>query len=312
MEVEEVAGGVFELKLELPQPYERVNVYLLKRGDGSFSLIDAGPFTEGCLAQLKEALEALGLRLEALTSIFLTHYHVDHAGLAGALQRLTGCEVFVHPEDLGRLVDPAGAMVERLGEVLGELDGETRGRVEELARASVERLRKHYSSVDPKPLGPSVGLRVVEAPGHTRGSVVYVSGGLGFCGDTVLDTLTLAIEDLAAYLATLDRLEALGLTTLYPGHGSALRPASRWIEALKRKYLGRVESVREIIARPKTLVEVARGLYGESVRWDSAKSMWGNPVLAILQTKTYLTYLVERGLAERREVGGLTLYASIH
>lgn len=312
-----VFGQFWALRLEPPAPYDPVNIYVRVEQDGSFLLIDAGPRANSCLSQLRATLEEAGLSLSKLEAVLLTHCHVDHAGLAGELQRLTGCDVLVHPADLQYVVDPARKMAERLNKVLGELDDpDIKRMVEEALSLGLGRggLAKHFSSVEPEALGETApgGLRVLEAPGHTAGSVVYLAQefSAGFSGDTVLDTLTLAIEDLGAYLSTLEKLLSCRIDALWPGHGSPLRPASAWVGALKQKYLGRAKRVAEIISEPKTLLEVAKTLYAGVVDWSSAQAVRANPVLALAQTKTYLDYLVAQGAAQQKTIGGRTHYVS--
>lgn len=313
MEVHRVSEHLFQVRIEPPPPYDRVNVYVKLGDDGSYTLIDAGPSTGECLTQIREALSKLGLPLGRLGAVLLTHHHVDHAGLAGTLQKLTGCAVLVHTRDLKNVLDPVGRVLERFRGVVGELEDQAVKRMmDEALEVSAKRLAQYYSPVQPQPLpdGGIRGFRLVEAPGHTPGSVVYVPEGssVGLCGDTVLDTLTLTIEDLSEYFGTLDRLAEHGFSALWPGHGGALEPAAKWVEAVRQKYSGRVRRVGEIIRQPKTLLEVAKELYGQSVDWGSPHSVSGNPALALIQTKTYLNYMVGRGLAETKTVGGRTLY----
>jgi len=313
MDVLRIGGSFVRLRLATPPPYDDVNLYLHSTEDGRLILIDAGPAVEDCLRQIRAALLELGYSAERLDAVLVTHYHVDHSGLAGALQRLSGCEVFVHPNDLEALSDPAKRFLERMREIVGEVSSETvRSKIYEFLELNAKRLSSHFTPVNPKPLpqgGSIYGLRFLEAPGHTAGSVVYLSddGKNGFCGDTALDTLTLTIEHFEQYAQTLRHLLAAKLPTLWPGHGGVLEPAQRWLEALEQKYMGRLRSVVEIIGKPRTLYEVAKSLYGE-LDWGSAHRLNGNPVLALLQAKSYLTYLVENGFAERRAVGGETIY----
>ncbi|WP_293697253.1 MBL fold metallo-hydrolase, partial [uncultured Agrococcus sp.] len=70
------------------------------------------------------------------------------------------------------------------------------------------------------------GIRVLTTPGHTADSVSFVTPDGVLTGDTVLGRGTTVIMDpdgdLAAFMASLDRLEALGDIRVLPAHGDEL------------------------------------------------------------------------------------------
>ncbi|GAB4382470.1 MBL fold metallo-hydrolase [Albidovulum sp.] len=84
-EAVEVAEGVLWLRLPLPMVLDHVNIYALDDGDG-WTLIDSGLDTR----RTREALSAAfagPLAGRPLRRVLVTHYHPDHIGLAGWLQR---------------------------------------------------------------------------------------------------------------------------------------------------------------------------------------------------------------------------------
>ena len=308
-----VSEDIKLLRLDTPQPYDPVNIYIV-RLDRSVCLVDAGPDTDECYRQIEHALAEDGVGIGDIEAILLTHSHVDHAGLAGRLQRLSGCKVYVHPSDLQWVVDPVGKTTQKFERLMDELgEPEVRGLVQSTLVLNTRRLEAHFAHVEPTPLPvdfEKYGLHAFEAPGHTPGSTVYLSNSrLGLCGDTLLETQTLLIDSLHAYFRTLSKLGSLGVYSLWPGHGGVLEPAGKWVEAVRQKYLGRVKTVKRIIKKPHTLFEVAKSLYGESLVWDP-NTVRAGLTYALLQTKTYLDYLVENRLAEKSVKDGLTNYQS--
>lgn len=92
-----------------------IEVFLLPHKAG-YVLVETGP--QSTFSQLVERLKELKL-LSRITHIVVTHIHLDHAGAAGALQRLTGAPIFVHPRGKKHLLDPT-KLVESARNFFGE------------------------------------------------------------------------------------------------------------------------------------------------------------------------------------------------
>src|SRR5262249_13288737 len=94
--------------LPTPFPVGPVNVWLL-RGD-PLTLVDAGPHTPEALATLERGLGELGVRLEDIEQLVLTHQHPDHVGLAATVVERSGCPVAAHELLAGYVRDTQAAM----------------------------------------------------------------------------------------------------------------------------------------------------------------------------------------------------------
>lgn len=82
-EPRQVAEGVLWLRLALPFALNHVNLYLIEDGPG-WAALDAGIANAASRAAWEHVLtERLGGR--KITRLIVTHYHPDHAGLAGWL-----------------------------------------------------------------------------------------------------------------------------------------------------------------------------------------------------------------------------------
>jgi glyoxylase-like metal-dependent hydrolase (beta-lactamase superfamily II) len=155
-----------------------------------------------------------------VTTILLTHGHVDHSQAAPRLHALTGAPV--------RALDPT----HQLG-AEGLVEGEV------IAAAGVE-------------------LRVWATPGHSSDSLSFLldAGGRSpaavLTGDTILGRGTTVVAypdgDLGSYLASLRRLRELGDATVLPGHGPELPRAGEVASAYLAHREQRLAQVRAALA----------------------------------------------------------------
>lgn len=127
-----------------------MNLYVLKTAEGLICF-DTG-WRKGVVAS---GFEALGLSPQAVTAVFLTHLHWDHARSAGLFRH---ADVFV-----GQHETP-GQILKWLKPV-GKLTRVTEGQILTVA---------------------GISIRVLETPGHTSGSVSYLAGErFLFSGDVI-------------------------------------------------------------------------------------------------------------------------------
>ena len=104
--------------------------------------------------QILEQVRARGKQVEA---ILLTHGHFDHVGGVKAIVQETGCKVYIHKLDM--------ELPQRL--TLGTVP-----------------YTDNYEEGDLLNLA-GLSIRVMHTPGHTPGSVCFLSEQTLFCGDTV-------------------------------------------------------------------------------------------------------------------------------
>jgi glyoxylase-like metal-dependent hydrolase (beta-lactamase superfamily II) len=151
----------------------------LLESDGHHSLIDPGPAST--LSTVREGLRSLGVSVDDLDSILLTHIHLDHAGATGSLIRENPrIAVYVHDRGAPHMSDPAKLLASagRLwGSDLTRLFGET-------LPVPAENLRI-LEGGETLQLGKRK-MEVVYTPGHASHHVSYFDDqtGTAFVGDT--------------------------------------------------------------------------------------------------------------------------------
>jgi glyoxylase-like metal-dependent hydrolase (beta-lactamase superfamily II) len=94
-QAEEVARGVYQIRIPTPFSVGAVNVYLLE-GE-RLTLVDAGPLTEDAWNALQSGLATAGYRMEQIEQVVLTHHHVDHCGLLERVRQASGARIYAHP-----------------------------------------------------------------------------------------------------------------------------------------------------------------------------------------------------------------------
>jgi len=204
-------------KLAMPLGMGSVNCYLLQVEIG-FILIDTGSSSNRKV--LLQELEKAGCQPGLLKLVILTHGDFDHTGNAASLRSSHGAQLAMHPGDVD--------MVEK-GDMFAN-----RKKPNRLIRALIplftgfgkaERFKPDVLLQDKDDLaGYGVEARVLSIPGHSKGSIGILTSGNDFiCGDLMENTkkpaLNSLIDDLETAQASVQKLQTLGIGSVYPGHG---------------------------------------------------------------------------------------------
>jgi glyoxylase-like metal-dependent hydrolase (beta-lactamase superfamily II) len=237
-----------------PMTLDGTNTWVLvEPGSTEALVIDPGPLDEGHLAAVLRVVQERGARV---TETVLTHGHHDHAEAAPRFAELTGAPV----RAVGRGHDDLG-------------DGDV------LAVGGLE-------------------LRVVSTPGHTSDSISFAlpADAALLTGDTVLGRGTTVVAhpdgELAAYLASLDRIRALtgdgSVVRILPGHGPVVPDAVAMVEFYRTHRSQRLEQVRQALAdgaasEPDPVEGVLRRVYA-----DVPQEVWPAARLSIRAQLDYL------------------------
>jgi glyoxylase-like metal-dependent hydrolase (beta-lactamase superfamily II) len=208
--LEPVAPGVRRIVARNPGPftYKGTGTYVI--GEGEVAVIDPGP-------ELEEHVGALlaGLADEQVTHILVTHTHRDHSPAAKALQTASGAATYGFGPHAGGKRGDAGA------EEGGDWD---------FAPDVVVRDGDWIA-------GGKWRCEAVHTPGHTSNHLCFAlpDCGILFSGDHVMGWSTSVIAppdgDMAAYMASLDKLLARRDAVYWPTHGPAITDPARHVRA---------------------------------------------------------------------------------
>ena len=250
----EFKPGIFLFPVEtrtLP-PATHTNCYVM--GGREMIILDpASPYEKDRLA-LDSFIDSLIAEGRKMREIFITHHHPDHVGGVDYLRNRLGIGVAAHPLTAERL---AGTVtVDRYiedNEII-ELDGD-----------------------------PSLRLRVLHTPGHTRGHICFYEEKTGaiITGDLIVGVGTVVIDppegNMQHYFDSLGRLLTLPkLSSLFPAHGPAIGSAQHKIEEYIDHRLMRenkiLDAVRAGCAATTDIVEAAYTDVSPSLYWLAERS----------------------------------------
>jgi glyoxylase-like metal-dependent hydrolase (beta-lactamase superfamily II) len=201
-------------------------------------LIDPGPTST--LPRLRSTLAAAGIAMGDVTTVLLTHIHLDHAGATGTLvKELPKLRVFVHEKGAPHMTNPDKLLASATRLYGSEMD-RLWGEVRPVPSASLEILQGGERM--------TVGNRVFDVeytPGHASHHVSFFDrdSGVAFVGDTagvrlmpggfVLPPTPPPDVDLEAWQESLTRIERWRPDTLLLTHFGPSSPTAGHLSALR-------------------------------------------------------------------------------
>jgi len=196
------------------------NVYLIDGGNDELALVDAGAGVTG-VEYILANIEAHGYRRDMVTTLLLTHSHVDHAGGVAEMQsKLSSLKVYCHQKEM--------AVLNSRGErYLGYPDFVRAGLFPPNVEAPPFEPDIELTDFDEIESG-TARITSLHLPGHTPGSVCFLFRGRDgmylFSGDSVMlggrtYLINSAGSSLRYYRSSLKKLSGLGVDSLLPGHG---------------------------------------------------------------------------------------------
>ena len=237
---EQLEPGIARVLAHNPSAFTYTGTQTYLIGDKEIAVIDPGPNLPDHLGAL---IEAIGGR--PVAAIMCTHTHRDHSPAARPLAEATGAPIIgcapLALETVGPRADAAFDGEYQADRVLD--DGE------EIA-------------VD--------GRRViaVATPGHTSNHLCFADEASGalFTGDHVMGWSTTVVVppdgDMAAYMASLDKLQQRADRIYYPAHGPPVANPRQYVRGLLGHRMQREKQILRLVEeRPRPIPEIVEAAY---------------------------------------------------
>lgn len=268
--LEELEPGIARVLAHNPSAFTYYGTQTYLVGRQELAIVDPGP-------DLDEHVEALVAAIggRPVVAICCTHTHRDHSPAARRLAEATGAPVIgcapLALETVGPRADAA-------------FDGDY---LPDRALDDDESIR-----VDGQP------LTAVATPGHTSNHLCFAYGGALLTGDHVMGWSTTVVVppdgDMAAYMASLDKLRSRHDRVYYPAHGPAVTKPQQYVRGLIGHRMQREKQILRLVGeRPRDIPDIVASAYpGLDPRLLTAA---GGSVHA------HLLDLAARGMVERQE-----------
>lgn len=320
-EVQQVAEGLFWLRMPLPFGLDHINLYLLRHDEG-WVAVDTG-LNNLQTRDIWEALFATVLGGLPLVAVICTHFHSDHVGVLGWLTERFRCPVFMsaseyqamhqlgEPGDIGaswafyQHYQRAGFNQEQTA-ALFPLLGSAHFRPE--VPTSFRRLSEGTQL--------TIGgrrWRVLIGRGHSpeHACLHCAEDGLLISGDQVLPRITSSVcvqvtepdaDPLRDWLDSVERLREVPDSVLVlPAHERPFYNLHLRLDQLRAHHQGHLQQLLAACTAPRSAVELMAELFPKvKGRFDE--------LMAIGETLAHVNYLIAQGQLVREETAGVFRY----
>lgn len=321
--IDKILTDLYRVEIPLPDtPLKGVNSYVIRDRERNL-IIDTGMYNDECFNAMQAALKELDIDLTK-TDFFITHAHRDHIGLVTRL---------IHGGSIVYMNELDAQIISKIktGDLLSEI------------RAFL--LMSGFPEKDPeKILPPHVGhefksrdalpfkfvedtdiiekgkyrFRCVKTPGHSEGHMCLYEPDkkIFIAGDHVLKDITPGIQGridgknpLKDYLSSLDKVYALDIDRVLPGHRTLFGNCKARIDEIKEHHHQRNNEVLAILQEGnRNIYEVA-----SQMTWNVDCDSWDSfPVVqsffATGEAFAHLRYLEESGEVNKKTEGPIAIY----
>jgi glyoxylase-like metal-dependent hydrolase (beta-lactamase superfamily II) len=318
--IHQVLDKIYKIELPIPFPLKSMNVYFID--DSPRTLVDAGIKTEVSFETLKKGLETIGVGLNSIERILITHGHIDHYGQAKRLSSLSGAPIYIHSKEYGRI----RSFIHSLGFIKSILlrNGAPETLVNEAihymesAQIMADSLDEAFFLDDGDSIFfKSMSWKTIHCPGHSPGLICFhwPEKKILFTGDHLLKEITpnpiLNVNEskppfhypsLKEYLTSLEKIEKFDLSLLLPAHGEEIHDVKALIQKIFTHHKERTDRILfSLSKKEKTPFQIAMDLFPGVPPFEV--------FLGISEAVGHLEILKEKGIVKVNEKEGKDYYS---
>jgi glyoxylase-like metal-dependent hydrolase (beta-lactamase superfamily II) len=317
--IEEIVNDFYMITLPMPFRLQHVHVFLLCHGD-KVALFDTGLDTPENLLTLETAMQRIGKKVQDIVQVFITHSHIDHCGMAGRIKEISGAEI--HMSELSRLftlrsdreIELVKDFCLRHGLPQDTTDGIlslfSTTRAEIAGPFHIDRCLQRHE----RQCFGNREFQAIPTPGHTHDHVSFYfpQERILLAGDHILPEITPNLspdvfapdfQPLSSFFASLELIQELSVTKVYPAHGRPFDNLKARICELRDHHQVRKElTLKSVSTGPKTTFQVSQDIFGSTLpEFDQ--------FLALNETYVHLIELVGSGEISEGKDESHVLYA---
>ena len=203
--------------------------YILTCNEG-YLLIDTGYSDK--FERFSKKIKKLGIKVDSIKYLFLTHHHEDHAGFARELREKSGCKLIVHRSGIKHLEKGETIIPPKIVNAKVKISIAMFHLVHKTENYPPIKILKDDVVLDSDDILflNSIGIngKILYTPGHSKDSIsIVLSDGSAFVGDAAMNFLKFCdlkfrpiyIDDMDEVLLSWEKMIKEGAKVLYPAHG---------------------------------------------------------------------------------------------
>jgi glyoxylase-like metal-dependent hydrolase (beta-lactamase superfamily II) len=316
--------GIYQVRLPLPFRLNHVNCYAFRGKDG-WSLVDSGLSNEATYEGWRQFFQKHSLKPSDIKGIYITHFHPDHYGCSGWLQKLTTAPVFIGAIDANRV-----SRYWKNGDyILGTMGSlfRTNGMPADVVREAIASLGRMIPYTQPPAkltalqAGETVILgdheyQVILTPGHSDGHICFHNAkrSLLISGDHLLPEITSNVsrwpqpdadpDPLDNFLYSINSIRRFPCELALPAHGKPFQNVEERIRQLEIHHKERLELIWYHTGSGSTAYQVCQRVFSQDLSFHEIR-------FALTETLAHLVYLFYRGKLKLDSSGGVDIYYQV-
>ncbi len=224
---------------------EAIAAFLIKN-ENQYALVETGPYST--IKAIEKVLEDNGITAKDISTVFITHIHLDHAGAAWYFAN-QGATIYVHPLGVKHLLDPS-RLYNSAKQIYGDAMDSLWGAMNPIAPERIISVQ-HGEKIN----WSNTFLTAWHTPGHAQHHIAWQLDDNIFCGDVggvkILTGIVVPpcpppdinVED---WTMSIELLKSLKPKTLYLAHFGAITKVNSHLNSLLKRLVRWANYVQKI------------------------------------------------------------------